>query len=157
MRATRIRGEVIFRSNEVWLMWLNSAKTRSELSTKNPCGWIVTGPRTTSIVAENQWLEDWKMEISQLKMIPFLGTCQFLFVERFPPGGFELVAFVAMGSPPLILQEAPTGHGTRNQQTFLECTCEGAGSWGAAEIGAGGGGGGGGGGFGKQWGGGIGA
>ena len=107
MRATRIRGEVIFRSNEVWLMWLNSAKTRSELSTKNPCGWIVTGPRTTSIVAENQWLEDWKMEISQLKMIPFLGTCQFLFVERFPPGGFELVAFVAMGSPPLSFKKLP--------------------------------------------------
>ena len=68
------------------------------------------------------------MEISQLSMIPFLGTCQFLFVELFPPGGFELVAESGTGKPPLVLQEASIGHGTRNQQTFLECTCEGAGS-----------------------------
>ena len=112
------------------------------------------------------------MEISQLKMIPFLGDIRsFLFVEHPSPeawltmpwkvgrpffspheliGGLKVAAWEA---PPNHLHENTLeGHGTRNQQTFLECTCEGAGSWGAEETGAGGGGG-----FGKQWGGGIGA
>ena len=172
MRATRIRGEVIFRSNEVWFMWRNPTKTRSEPSTKNPCGWIVTGPRTLAYLLKiNGWkIGRWKFP--SLKWFLSLGTFVHFcllstlpqkldsqFPERLGAGGpffapHELIGglkVAAWEAPPNHLHENTLeGHGARNQQTFLECTCEGAGSWGAEETGGGGG-------FGKQWGGGIGA